>query len=89
MTKSYIVLALSILFEIFGTAMLKMSNGFTDLLPSIGVTVSYGISFYFFSLCLKKLPLSLANEGKEIFSLLSLYDFYTPNPSLESHLIPL
>lgn len=58
--KSYFVLALSIVFEIFGTAMLKTSDGFTVLIPSIGVVVSYGISFYFFSLALKMLPLSLA-----------------------------
>lgn len=58
--KSYFVLALSITFEIFGTAMLKASDGFSVLFPSIGVVISYGISFYFFSLALKMLPLSLA-----------------------------
>lgn len=58
--KSYIALAFSILFEIFGTAMLKSSDGFTVLWPSVGVIISYGISFYLFSLSLKTLPLSLA-----------------------------
>lgn len=58
--KYTIALALSILFEILGTAMLKMADGFTVLWPSIGVIISYGISFYYFSYSLKKFPLSLA-----------------------------
>lgn len=58
--KAYIALAFSIVFEILGTAMLKTSEGFTILLPSIGVVINYGLSFYLFSLCLRSLPLSLA-----------------------------
>lgn len=58
--KAYILLSLSIIFEVFATTMLKMSDGFTILLPSIGVVVGYGLSFYFLGLTLKTLPLSLA-----------------------------
>lgn len=58
--NGYFTLSLSIITEVFATTMLKMSEGFTILLPSIAVVLGYGISFYCLSLCLKTLPLSLA-----------------------------
>lgn len=58
--KGYIALGISIVSEIFGTSMLKLSEGFTNMFPSFGVIVGYGLSFYFLSLCLKTVPLSLA-----------------------------
>lgn len=58
--KGYFYLTVSILTEIFATTMLKFSEGFTVLLPSIGVIVGYGLSFFCLSLCLKSVPLSLA-----------------------------
>lgn len=58
--KGYIALGMAIFSEIFGTTMLKLSEGFTNLFPSIGVIVGFGLSFYCLSLCLKTVPLSLA-----------------------------
>ena len=58
--KGYLFLALSIVSEVIATTMLKFSEAFTILGPSIAVAVGYGISFYSLSLCLKTLPLSLA-----------------------------
>ncbi len=58
--KSYILLAFSILGEVFASTMLKMSEGFTVLLPSYGVVAGYGFSFYLLALTLKSIPLSLA-----------------------------
>ncbi|MGE6517406.1 DMT family transporter [Lysinibacillus sphaericus] len=58
--KGYIFLAISIVSEVFATMMLKLSEGFTVIGPSIAVAIGYGISFYCLSLCLKTLPLSLA-----------------------------
>lgn len=58
--KGYSLLSISIVSEIFGTAMLKLSVGFTNLGPSIGVIAGYGLSFYCLALCLKTIPLSLA-----------------------------
>jgi len=58
--KGYMFLSISIVGEIFGTMMLKMSEGFTQLLPSIGVVIGYLIAFYCLSLCLTMIPLSLA-----------------------------
>ncbi|MGE7918319.1 DMT family transporter [Viridibacillus sp. NPDC093762] len=58
--RGYIALGVSIISEIFGTTMLKLSEGFTIILPSIGVIIGFGIAFYCLSLCLKTIPLSLA-----------------------------
>lgn len=58
--KGYLFLTLSIISEVFATTMLKLSEGFTVLGPSLAVAFGYGISFYSLSLCLKTLPLSLA-----------------------------
>lgn len=58
--KNVLFLALAILFELFGTTMLKLSNGFTVLLPSLGVIVGFLISFTFFGMALKGIDLSTA-----------------------------
>lgn len=58
--KGYFSLSIAIIAEIFATTMLKMSDGFTNILPSVCVVIGYGLSFYLLSLCLKSIPLSLA-----------------------------
>lgn len=58
--KSAFFLAFAILFEVFGSTMLKLSNGFTVLLPSIGVAVGFLTSFTFLGLALKEIALSTA-----------------------------
>ncbi|WP_019240997.1 MULTISPECIES: DMT family transporter [Bacillus] len=58
--KGYMYLAISIISEVFGTTMLKLSEGFTYLLPSLGVVAGFFIAFFCLSLCLKTVPLSLA-----------------------------
>ncbi|MNO61939.1 Multidrug resistance protein EbrA [compost metagenome] len=56
----YIALGIAIASEVVGTTMLKMSEGFTQLLPSIGVIIGFVIAFYSLSISLRELPLSLA-----------------------------
>lgn len=56
----YTVLLAAIICEVFGSSMLKESKGFTKRIPSIGVILGMGLSFYLFSLALRELPLSLA-----------------------------
>lgn len=58
--NGYIYLVISVIAEVFGTAMLNLTEGFTVLLPSLGVIIGYGIAFYYLSLCLKTISLSLA-----------------------------
>ena len=52
-------MAASILFEVFSSTMLKLSDGFKRLLPVIGIVVGYGISFYALSITLQSLPLGV------------------------------
>lgn len=54
-----ILLAIAICSEIFGTSMLKLSQGFSKPLPSVGVIVGFGVAFYCLSLALKHIPLGM------------------------------
>lgn len=56
----YVWLAIAILSEVFGSSMLKLTDGFKRLLPSIGVVVGYAVAFYGLSLALQDLPLGVA-----------------------------
>lgn len=56
---AYLFLGVAILLEVFGSTMLKLSNGFSRFLPIIGVVVGYGSAFYVLSLALQSLPLGL------------------------------
>ena len=57
--STYWLLCAAISFEVIGTLLLPASNGFSKLLPSVAVTVSYIVSFYFLSLVVQKLPLAV------------------------------
>jgi len=58
--KGSLFLAAAIILEVFGSAMLKISEGFTVVWPSLGVAIGYIASFYYFGLALKYIPLSTA-----------------------------
>ncbi len=55
--KPFLFLFVAIVCEVLGTTALKMSAGFTRLLPSLVVVVSYGAAFYLLSLSLRHMPL--------------------------------
>jgi small multidrug resistance pump len=57
---SWIYLIIAILFEVAGTTSMKLSHGFTKLLPSILIFVFYGASFTALTLCLRHLDVSVA-----------------------------
>lgn len=56
----YIFLAIAILFEIIASSLLKATQGFTRVLPSMGCIICYCICFYLFSKSLLKLDLGIA-----------------------------
>lgn len=56
----WVLLFGAILSDVVATVALKASQGLSRLWPSVLVVISYLISFYFFSVSLKTLPLSLA-----------------------------
>ena len=56
----YMLLSFSVISEVFATTMLKMSEGFTVLVPSLLVVVGYVVSFSIFVIVLKHLSLGLS-----------------------------
>lgn len=56
---NYLLLLVSIGFEVLGTSLLKKTDGFTNLLPTVGTLTSYFICLFVLSHVLKRLPLSL------------------------------
>ncbi|CAM4522863.1 MAG: multidrug efflux SMR transporter [Paenibacillus macerans] len=57
---AYLFLMISIASELIGTSMLKASQGFTKLAPSIITVAAFVCAFYFLSLSLKTIPLNAA-----------------------------
>lgn len=57
---AYLLLFFSIMSEVLGSMMLKLTNGFKVFLPVIGMLIGYGISFYLFSLVIIELPLGFS-----------------------------
>ena len=55
----WLLLALSICLEICATNLLKVSDGFTKPLPTIGALLLYGVSFYFVSIIFRTLPVGI------------------------------
>ncbi|XXQ67273.1 DMT family transporter [Neisseriaceae bacterium B1] len=55
----WILLAISIACEIFGTTMLKHSDGFTKLAPTLAAMLAFGVAFYLVSLVFRVLPVGI------------------------------
>lgn len=60
MLKYWLFLFAAIITEVIATSALKLSDEFTKLTPSAVVVIGYAISFYFWSLVLKGLPIGVA-----------------------------
>lgn len=56
----WIYLILAIAFELIGTTLMKISYGFTKLIPTIGTCIAYVICFTLLSLSLKKIEVGIA-----------------------------
>src|SRR3989338_11631064 len=58
--KEWFYLFLAILFEVMGTTCMKLSHGFSNKWASTLIFISYGLSFFMFTLALKRLELSIS-----------------------------
>ena len=77
MLNSYLILCAAILLEVFGTILLPLSNGFTRLIPSCIIVVSYILSFYCLSLITDKISLAILYStwaGSGVF-LISVFSY--------------
>lgn len=52
-------LTMAIVAEVIATTMLKASEGFTRLLPSLLVVLGYGVAFWGLSMVVKSMPLGI------------------------------
>lgn len=57
---SWLVLVVAIAFEVMGTTSMKLSDGFTKLLPSGAMIIFYLLSLIMLNLALKKIEVSVA-----------------------------
>lgn len=57
---AWLILIVSILFELFGMLFLKYSNGFTNLLPTAGGISCFLMSIWTFSISLKHIEMGIA-----------------------------
>ena len=58
--QSWLYLTGAILLEVAGTSCMKLSEGFTKLIPSILIFVFYSLSFVGLTIALKKIDVSIA-----------------------------
>ena len=56
----WIHLTLAILFEVAGTTCMKLSAGFTRTVPAVLMGIFYCICFFFLTLALKRIDVSVA-----------------------------
>ncbi len=56
----YVILAIAILIEVVATTLLKTTENFTKLMPSILVIMGYSASIYLLTLVLKSIPVGIA-----------------------------
>lgn len=57
---NWLYLAVAIVAEVIATSMLKASDGFSRLWPSLIVVMGYGVAFYCLSLTLRTIPVGIA-----------------------------
>ncbi len=81
--NGWIFLVLAIIFETLGTTAMKLSDGFTNLLPSVFLFIFYGLSFTFFTFALKTMQVSTAYAvwaglGTAIISIIGFAYFKEP-----------
>lgn len=80
---SWVYLTLAILLEVGGTTSMKLSQGFTKLLPSILIFILYGLSFGSLTLALKGIDVSIAYAvwsglGIALIALVGIFWFNEP-----------
>ncbi len=76
----WLYLVIAIIFEVFGTTMMKLSNGFSNLTPSILMFVAYILCFVVLSFALKTIDVGVAYAiwgavGMALIALIGIFYF--------------
>jgi len=82
-TMHWLYLILAILSEVAGTTCMKLSAGFTKLTPSVLMWVFYAVCFYFLTLTLRKVDVSVSyaiwsGVGTALIALIGVFFFREP-----------
>jgi small multidrug resistance pump len=85
---AWLLLTATILFEVLGTTLMKLSQGLTVLWPSIGVFVCYALAIAGLALALKSLELSIAyaiwsGAGTALTAVIGIFVFREPATALK------
>ncbi len=88
MLQSWLILFAAILFEIGGTMFLKLSDGFSKIIPTIAAFVLYGLSFWGLAVVLKKIDVGIAYAvwaglGTAVVAVIGFYFFGEKMTSLK------
>jgi small multidrug resistance pump len=86
--NNYYLLLLAIAFEVCGTTCMKLSQGFSKLLPSVLIFVFYALSFFFLTLALKGIDVSIsyaiwAGLGTALITVIGIFWFKEPVNALK------
>ncbi len=81
--NGWVLLVFAIVFEVLGTTAMKLSDGFTNIIPSILLIVFYALSFALFTYALKTIEVSVAyavwaGVGTAIISAIGFIYFKEP-----------
>jgi len=81
--QSWFLLIAAIAAEVGGTTCLKLSDGFSRLLPSLGVVALYPLSFVFLAVVLKSIDVSVAYAiwsglGTALIAIIGIWIFDEP-----------
>ena len=79
--NAWLYLSIGILFEVMGTSALKLSNGFTVLIPSLFCVVCFTTALYSLSLSIKTIDISIvyaiwSGAGIALISIISIIFFH-------------
>jgi len=85
---AWLYLLAAILLEVAGTISMKLSEGFTKLLPSVLLFVFYALSFVSLTFTLKRLDVSVtyavwSGVGTALIALIGIYYFKEPLTALK------
>lgn len=85
---SWFYLVLAILLEVGGTTSMKLSQGFTKILPSLLIFILYGLSFASLTLALKEIDVSIAYAvwsglGTALIATVGIFWFNEPASALK------
>jgi small multidrug resistance pump len=88
LNQAWALLSVAIAFEVVGTTCMKLSHGFTNLLPSVMMFIFYGLAFSCNTFATKTLDLSItyavwSGVGTVATAFIGIYFFKEPGTALK------